>query len=190
MTLSSEASVQVHNKDEEEPTTHKAQYDAGRLATTSGQVPKHFDAPAPDPELKPNGQHKDYWVLSMAERAKGFVRPVYDSYVHVGPPGPLYPLRDLTEEEKEKFRDEGYVKFEEYPEERRPTLGHYWTQERLNRAQKACGSVTSMSRSLAETYAREPRFYGSTFCVTCSKHFPVGEKGEFIWAGTNERVGT
>lgn len=33
-------------------------------------------------ELKPNGQQKDYVVLSDSERAKGFVRPVRDSYVH------------------------------------------------------------------------------------------------------------
>ncbi len=33
-------------------------------------------------ELKPNGQQKDYVVLSADERAKGFVRPVRRSYVH------------------------------------------------------------------------------------------------------------
>lgn len=34
-------------------------------------------------ELKPNGQQKDYVVLSEAERAKGFVRPVRRTYTHV-----------------------------------------------------------------------------------------------------------
>jgi len=33
-------------------------------------------------ELKPNGQQKDYVVLSAAERARGFVRPVRRTYVH------------------------------------------------------------------------------------------------------------
>lgn len=33
-------------------------------------------------ELKPNGQQKDYVVLSAEERAKGFVRPVRLSYKH------------------------------------------------------------------------------------------------------------
>lgn len=33
-------------------------------------------------ELKDNGQQKGYVVLSSEERAKGFVRPVRDSYVH------------------------------------------------------------------------------------------------------------
>jgi hypothetical protein len=33
-------------------------------------------------ELKPNGQQKDYVVLSAEERARGFVRPVRRTYVH------------------------------------------------------------------------------------------------------------
>jgi hypothetical protein len=33
-------------------------------------------------ELKPNGQQKGYVVLSDAERARGFVRPVRRTYVH------------------------------------------------------------------------------------------------------------
>jgi hypothetical protein len=33
-------------------------------------------------ELKPNGQQKDYVVLSADERARGFVRPVRRTYVH------------------------------------------------------------------------------------------------------------
>lgn len=33
-------------------------------------------------ELKPNGQQKGYVVLSAAERARGFVRPVRRTYVH------------------------------------------------------------------------------------------------------------
>ncbi len=33
-------------------------------------------------ELKPNGQQKDYVVLTKEERAKGFVRPVRHTYVH------------------------------------------------------------------------------------------------------------
>lgn len=53
-----------------------------------------------------------------------------------------------------------------------------------------CGAVTTMGQALAETYARDPKFYGGTFCVNCGSHFPVGEKGEFIWDGTDEKVGT
>lgn len=44
-----------------------------------------------------------------------------------------------------------------------------------------CGKITTMSRSIAETYARDPEFYSGTFCTICGSHFPVGEAGEFIW---------
>jgi hypothetical protein len=116
---------------------HKAEFEAGRLATTDGSTPRHFGSPAPDPAIGANGQHPSYWVLSEAERAKGFVRPVRSSYVHL-----------------------------------------------------KCGSVTTMGRALAETYAREPGFYGATFCCACGSHYPVGEHGEFTWTGTTEKVGT
>jgi hypothetical protein len=53
-----------------------------------------------------------------------------------------------------------------------------------------CGAVTSMSAALAETYARDPEFYSGTFCSTCRAHFPVGADGEFVWAGTDQKVGT
>lgn len=53
-----------------------------------------------------------------------------------------------------------------------------------------CGAVTTMGQALAETYAREPRFYSGTFCVKCRDHFPVGADGEFTWDGTSEKVGT
>ena len=44
-----------------------------------------------------------------------------------------------------------------------------------------CGRVTTMSRSIAETYARDPYFYSGMFCSTCRAHFPIGEDGEFTW---------
>lgn len=53
-----------------------------------------------------------------------------------------------------------------------------------------CGTVTTMTQSIAETYAREPNFYSGTFCTTCKDHFPVGENGEFVWDGTDQKVGT
>lgn len=54
----------------------------------------------------------------------------------------------------------------------------------------SCGGVTTMGVTLAETYAREPGFYSGTFCATCGTHFPVGADGQFVWAGTDEKVGT
>lgn len=52
-----------------------------------------------------------------------------------------------------------------------------------------CGVVTTMSRAIAETYARDPKFYGSTYCVHCRNHRPVGPDGEFVWDGTDIKVG-
>ncbi len=85
-------------------------------------------------ELKPNGQQKDYVVLSAEERAKGFVRPIRETYVH-----------------------------------------------------RTCGTETRMGRPIAETYARDPKFYSGTFCVGCAKHFPLDQ---FVWSGTTELVGS
>ena len=61
-----------------------------------------------------------------------------------------------------------------------------------------CGGVTTMGQALAETYARQPNFYGGTMCVHCHDHFPVGPDGEFIWdvprketpLGHGDKVGT
>lgn len=52
-----------------------------------------------------------------------------------------------------------------------------------------CGRITTMSRSIAETYARDPSFYSGTFCTTCGAHFPVGEDGEFVWYEMNGTTG-
>jgi len=52
-----------------------------------------------------------------------------------------------------------------------------------------CGSDTTMSQTIAETYAREPSFYSGTFCWACRDHFPVGADGDFVWS-TGEKVGT
>lgn len=90
-------------------------------------------------ELQPNGQQKGYVVLSDAERAKGFVRPVRRSYKHA-----------------------------------------------------KCESTTTMGRAIAETYARDPKFYGGTFCVECGKHFNLFINGEpqFYWIDDGSAVGS
>ncbi len=44
-----------------------------------------------------------------------------------------------------------------------------------------CGTVTTMAQALAETYARDPSFYGATYCAGCRTHLPVGAYGEFVW---------
>ncbi len=97
-------------------------------------------------DSEPVGQAEVYLVLSEEERRKGFIRPVRQSYIHVGVGGTEGSLKD-----------------------------------------GACGALTTMGQELAETYARQPTFYGSTYCVYCRMHRPVGE---FIWANTSERVGS
>lgn len=79
-------------------------------------------------------QNPVYLVLSEEERAKGFIRPYRDRYIH-----------------------------------------------------EFCGSETVMGRALSETYARDPEFYGATYCVACGKHRPVEE---FHWSADNTKVGS
>lgn len=50
-----------------------------------------------------------------------------------------------------------------------------------------CGAVTHMGLALCETYARDPKFYGATYCVACQQHFPVAE---FMWDEDGEVVGS
>ena len=160
-----------------------------------------------DPKLKEGqkneiGQHEIYLVLSEEERAKGFVRPVRNSYVHVGKKQHGLEIhRMLNEEEKIEMK-------EKYPENKNKEYvavltvmkkedggflgGTYVTQEQLDSWKSGkllggCGTLTTMGRELSETYARNPNFYGATFCCRCNKHLPVGE---FVWEGTNEIVGS
>ena len=53
-----------------------------------------------------------------------------------------------------------------------------------------CGAVTTMGLAIAETYARDPSFYGGTYCSCCRAHFPVGPDGEFVWDREFDKVGT
>ena len=167
--------------------------DKRAISTTTNGLPPYpgFEeqgAPAPiDPAT---GQHRAYWVLSVEERAKGFVRPLRFSYVHTGEQ-PRYPLRDITEEERNRDiasrgNSDPYVKFEAYPESESPVTGRFWTQKQLDNRRR-CGGTTIMGQALGETYARDPNYYGSTFCAVCGTHFPVRE---FLWTGTQERVGS
>lgn len=50
-----------------------------------------------------------------------------------------------------------------------------------------CGVETVMGHALSETYARDPKFYGATFCVGCKAHFPVAE---FTWSKDGQPVGS
>lgn len=121
------------------------------------------------------GQAEVYLVLSEEERAKGFVRPVRTTYIHQGV-RPQHPTRELTDEEKERFGQHGYVLYEKYPDDPESSVsGRFWTPAQL---ESGCGTETTMGTAIAETYARNPKHYGATFCVRCSKHLPVEE---FVW---------
>lgn len=50
-----------------------------------------------------------------------------------------------------------------------------------------CGSLTTMGLALCETYARDPGFYGATYCCHCQKHLPVAD---FVWDEDGEAVGS
>src|SRR5437763_905587 len=55
-----------------------------------------------------------------------------------------------------------------------------------------CGSDTYMGRTLSETFARDPKFYGGTFCVGCKTHFPLrtADGWQFVWTADREPVGS
>ena len=137
-------------------------------------------------------QSKKYLILSEEERAKGFIRPVRDSYIHRGREVNIKAeLHILTEVEKHKYRNENYAAFLKYPKDQYPLIGTYLTQRELETYRAGyvggCGALTKMGKAIAETYARDPKFYGFTYCTGCSKHLNVNE---FIWDGTNEEVGS
>jgi len=152
-----------------------------------------------DPDLghgvdsEPVEQHKKYLVLSEEERAKGYVRPVRDKYIHVGTKIELEDgqIEPLSEEDRNRHeRNVPYVAFLRYPESKSPTVGRALTQREVDNIGKyfgGCNGETKMGTAIAETYARNPKFYGSTYCIHCKKHLPVDE---FVWSNTNEKVGS
>jgi hypothetical protein len=86
----------------------------------------------------------------------------------IGPDGMQKSYLVLSEEERAK----GFV---------RPVRRTY--------VHEKCGVATKMGPNLAETYARDPKFYSGTFCSGCKAHLPVGPDGEFIWED-GSKVGT
>lgn len=68
----------------------------------------------------------------------------------------------------------------------RPVRRTYVHTRGMSQQKPACGVATKMSVELAETYARDPKFYGATYCVGCQMHLPVNE---FDW-DDGTRVGS
>lgn len=64
----------------------------------------------------------------------------------------------------------------------------------------ACGVVTTMGQALCETYSRDPKFYGGTFCCGCGSHFPLrdyrteqlkaNDGWAFLWEPDGDPVGS
>lgn len=152
------------------------------VVATDGIDPDYAGGGAPKGINPATGQHESYWTLSEEERAKGFIRPVRRGYRHVGKQ-PTYETRPLTEDEQRDNAGRDYVAYEKHPEDS-SIVGRFWTQARLD---SGCGASTTMALAIAETFARDLSFYGSTFCTQCGDHFPVDE---FAWDGTDERVGS
>ena len=121
-----------------------------RVLTDGSPVPDDYS----HTKDRGDGQQKGYIVLTAAERAKGFVRPVRQKYVHVGVGGSEVDPSNMA---------------------------------RSGLKSPGCGALTHMGLALAETYARDPKFYSGTFCVGCGAHFPLDQ---FTWDGTNEIVGS
>lgn len=82
---------------------------------------------------------------------------------------------------KENGQQEGYVILS--AEER---AKGFVRPVRHNYIHNRCGSLTTMSQAIAETYARDPYFYSGTFCCACRSHFPLDQ---FRWEDGQE-VGT
>jgi hypothetical protein len=49
-----------------------------------------------------------------------------------------------------------------------------------------CGVATKIGTAIAETYAKNPKMYGRTFCVGCQDYFPLPE---FKWDKDGVTVG-
>lgn len=140
------------------------------------------------------GQQKAYVVLSEEERAKGFIRPYRDSYIHVGKKlrGELEMLDQPSESPVLKKTYVALDRFYIGEGDNRVRTGSYMTQEEVDQIKRTgryggCGAKTTMGRSIAETYARDPSFYGGTFCCGCGSHHQLSE---FVWEGTDEQVGS
>lgn len=136
-------------------------------------------------KTKPNGQREAYLILPQHEIDKGFIRPVFGSYVHVGRAkelcgeGDQYAQGYLCALDKDHsgecvkttyFKDVNIIR----------GLGVY---NKLNE----CDHITQVTKPIAETLARDPKFYKELFCAHCKEHKNVNE---FVWLGTNITVGS
>jgi len=140
------------------------------------------------------GQHKDYIVLCPDERAKGFIRPVRQDYIHVGQSicakGIPHSEPSFEAPKLGGNRNICLLPFEHEGECDGPFMNvsqHEHARLLQSHRRGGCGTSTHMGLALSETYARDPKFYGSTFCCMCNRHLPVAE---FVWSKDGEVVGS
>lgn len=73
--------------------------------------------------------------------------------------------------------------YEKYPT---ATVGEFVAPVRNSYVHDTCGGITSCSDGIAETYAKNPKYYTRTYCSRCQGHYPVSE---FKWYVDNVRIG-
>lgn len=89
---------------------------------------------------------------------------------------------DHREINKETGQQKGYVVLTQADRDK-----GFVRKMRFSYLHSTCNTVTRMQKEIAETYARDPKFYAQTFCMHCRQHRPLSE---FTWDGTEEIVGS
>ena len=149
--------------------------DLNRLQEARSIARRRLNAMAQEDEEREAEQMKNAPRVDRSNQILASGEPVPDDQSHTAlkPSGQQQDYVVLSESERHK----GYVR------RYRDAYRHL-----------KCGKITTMSRAIAETYARDPSFYTGTFCSTCLGHFPIGENGEFVWyemdGQTGPKVGT
>ncbi len=152
-------------------------------------VPRYVPEPrlGPQPESEEETIEREKWIAEMAEIAEAKLAVIKAITGEQEEPK----VCTTNGEPVEKVRAEQIQETGQYksyvvlcPDERakgfvRPYRDSY--------KHVTCGTVTTMGNALSETYARDPKFYGATFCAGCNKHLPLSE---FRWTADGETLGT
>lgn len=154
------------------------------LCTTNGKPVDEVRAA----QTNETGQHDGYIILCPDERKKGFVRPYRDAYEHVGRSicGKIVDV-GVTVLGGCRVCDEPHGHEGECGDVFRTVAQDEQVKLLARHRIGGCGATTSMGQALSETYARQPSFYGATFCVGCNRHLPVAE---FVWTADGQQVGS
>jgi hypothetical protein len=110
--------------------------------------------------------------LKLSDTTDG--RPPRPGFENAGAPAPIDPRTGMHEAYcvlSAEERAKGFV---------RPVRRTYRHMK--------CGTDTTMGQAIAETYARDPKYYVSTFCCFCGGHFAVGQHGDFYWVENHQRL--